>query len=660
MTGRRPFAVLFGTILLTAGVARPADDGRWVSIAPDGGAVESLARAADGTLFAGTHNGGLFRRVGEGWSPAGWPLRDTPIRDLAAHPSNPRVVYAATTEGVYWTQDGGARWSEAGNFPAVLVAIAPSDPAVLYAGASRLFKSTDGGEDWSPVGPGLEYAVSLAVDPQDSRIVYAGGTSGVLRSLDGGATWTATGPRTPTGGSYSIHELVADPTRPGTLWAGTTFGGLFKSGDRGATWSLVGPDLGTLLTSALAVDPAGTVWAGFTGFSRDRTGGVFKSPDGGATWTRVLPDHAVQDLVSNPADPDRLYAASERLGVLWSDDGGGTWAEVNEGLRALLVSDLEIDPWAGGRILAVAANSPFGNANVTTVLGGRAGEDLPLLLGRWEDPASAFLTDLALHPDHPDALYAAHEDGILRSLDGGRTWRESSRGLRKREWVAALAIARSDPRVLYAAGWDAYPICEGSRRNCRFTRVYRSDDGGRRWTAPSRPLESERVRMSVLVADPERPSVVYVAGEKLFKSVDGARTWRPLGRGLEGGVRALAVDPGDPDVLYAATYVRGEGTRLFRSGDGGASWTPAADGLPSYRIVSSLATDPRNPGTVYAGTDRGVYVTRNDGRAWAPMNQGLGGLAVPVLDLAVDPRNGILYAGTRGGGGLFMFLPAGR
>jgi photosystem II stability/assembly factor-like uncharacterized protein len=654
MTGRRPLAVLFGTILLTAATAQPADDGRWVSIAPDGGAVAVLALAADGTAYAGTHNGGVFQKGGEGWSPGGWPLRSASIRDLAVHPSNPRVLYAATTEGVYRTVDGGARWGEAGNFPAITVAIAPSDPAVLYAGASRTFRSTDGGATWSPVERSLEYAFVLVVDPQDSRIVYAGSSAGLFLSLDGGVSWTATGPRHSSGTSYSIYELVIDPTRPGTVWAGTGSGLLFKSVDRGATWNATGPDLGLQFTSALAVDSAGTVWAGFSGYF-GQPGGLFRSPDGGATWTKVLPDHAIQDLVFDPADPGQLYAASERLGVLRSGDGGGTWTEANRGLRALLVSDLEIDPRAGGRILAVAANSAFGNANVTAVLGGPAGEHLPLLLGRWEDPASTFLTGLALHPEHPDVLYAAHEDGVLRSLDGGRTWGESSRGMGKQEWVAALAIARSAPGVLYAAGWGSYPICQG-RRDCRLTRVYRSDDGGRRWIAPGRPLETERRRMDVLVVDPERPSIVYIAGDKLFKSVDGTRTWRSLGRGLEGGVMALAIDPGDPDVLYAATWVRGEGTRFFRSGDGGGSWTPAEDGLPSYRVVNSLATDPRDPGTVYAGTDRGVYVTRDGGRSWAPMGTGPGGfLAVPVLDLAVDPRDGTLYAGTGGGGGLFVF-----
>ena len=192
-----------------------------------------------------------------------------------------------------------------------MLAIDPTTPTTLYVGtATGVFKSTDGGGSWNPIGPGLVSpgisltpVYALAIDPTTPATVYAGGA---YKSTDGGGTWR------PTALATSVLALAIDPTTPTTLYADG-----FKSTDGGSSWSAL--DLATAAVDALAIDPttpttlyAGTYYA--PGTYAATFLGVHKSVDGGASWSPLNagfpPKTVVTALALDSAKPTTLYAGT--------------------------------------------------------------------------------------------------------------------------------------------------------------------------------------------------------------------------------------------------------------------------------------------------------------------------------------------------------------
>ena len=247
---------------------------------------------------------------------------------LAIDPSNPAILYAGTSSGVFRTTDAGANWSDSStglpnSSDVYALAIDPSNPAVVYAGtggtsntARGIFKSTDGGASWTDSSNGLTHPLisglgvgALAIDPSNPAIVYAGtgtGTftaAGIFKTTDGGATWTATNTGLPD--VFTVHALAIDPSNPAIVYAGTgtgTPGGVFKTIDGGASWTASSTGLPDFpYVDTLAIDPSdpATLYAGTEG------AGVFKSTDAGATWqpTAAVLEAAEPPIVVDPAEP---------------------------------------------------------------------------------------------------------------------------------------------------------------------------------------------------------------------------------------------------------------------------------------------------------------------------------------------------------------------
>jgi photosystem II stability/assembly factor-like uncharacterized protein len=641
--------VLLVVALFVTWLPLAAEGPRWKPIGPDGAAVQALA-AGPGVVYAGTRSGGAFKSTdgGGSWTAASGGRQEWFIQGLALHPSDGRRVVAATLDGVFRTVDGGDRWTRTGEFSAGTVAAAPSDPNVFYvAGHQQVFRSEDGGATWTATGEGAKSVTALAVDPANPWAVYAGTGRGFFRSFNGGSTWEASNSGiTPSGRPQAIQALAVDPRNPATLWAVTNH--LFKSTDRGATWSAVEAGLGrSELPTSLAVDPeSGTVWMGCRGFRVD--GGVYRGEAGGTAWSKVFRDPSVLALAVDPAAPGRLFVGSEVLGVSRSEDGGRGWEPASQGLRALEVTDLEVDPRGPGRVFAVVSLSRTGRGGPLVVRGDGQGNWATVLGNATADPASTWFNDVAVAPGRRGALFVGGNDGVRKSLDGGATWLKRNKGLRTREYVSHIAVAPSDPQMVYALGWGSYPVCDVE--DCPRVILYRSENGGASWTVAAR-FEGERP--NALMVAPEDPWEVYVGGSsRLWKSLNGGARWEPGAREPEGStILSLAAVPGEPNTLYAGAFIRG-GLGLWKSGDGGRSWSPAAAGIHRSALVLRIVPDPAKPGTLYAATDRGVYVSENRAGLWAPLLNGLTTYFVHTVALGPRGRGGV-YAGTRGGDGVF-------
>src|SRR6058998_3913136 len=233
--------------------------------------------------------------------------------------------------------------------------------------------------------------------------------------------------------------------------------------------------------------------------------------------------------------------------------------------------------------------------------------------------------------------------GVFKSIDGGHTWSNSSRGMPTNPDIYSLAIDPKTPSTLYAGNYDGG--------------VYKSLDGGATWTATmSPPLSNPKVYS--LAIDPQTTSTVYVgmAYSGLYKSTDGGGTWNAATTGMPANpsVYTIAVDPNTPSTVYAGLDSYG----VSKSTDSGAHWSAASRGLPADADIAAIAINPVTPSTLYAATEEisgttagWVYISTDSGSTWSPVSTGLPVTACGLHALAIDPvTTSTVYAGEFGCG----------
>ena len=458
---------------------------------------------------------------------------------------------------------------------------------------------------------------SLAFDPRDPDVVFAGTASGqVYVSRDAGESWTDAGREVALPG-WVVSDLDFDPDVPGRLWAalwGTWGGGMVVvSDDGGRSWQPRGhQDLEATQVYTLARVPGrpNRVYAG-------TLSGVWGSSDGGESWQRLTADlpqvHKVTSLLVGPVDPDRVIAGTwER--AYRSDDGGATWRGVFDGM----ILDSEVftltpvpghpdELWAstcgwvyhtldaGRRWQRYTEGFENRRTPAFTVLpdgrllaGTVGGLHLSVDGGRtWRrtGPAALSIFDVAFHPERPQRVLVATEgSGVWVSDDGGVTLHRAARGMRNLR-VAALTTAG---REVLAAVNNAGPA----------SGIHTSRDGGRTFAAES--MEIPPVRDLVTFG-----AGVYAATERgLYERSGGA--WRLIGEIGERRVEQV-VTAGNRLVVRTTDGLWEYDGRRFRqveyhhgpprsaalSGDGAALWVSDAAGL--YRLTAGANDDVAVP-----------------------------------------------------------------
>jgi photosystem II stability/assembly factor-like uncharacterized protein len=283
-----------------------------------------------------------------------------------------------------------------------------------------------------------------------------------------------------------------------TVYAGTFGNRVFKTVDGGQLWApaYVGFTDDTVLSLALdPIDPS-TLYAGTTnsvsavgtaGFFPGH--GVFKTVNRGSAWLAPgggLPSVVVTAVAIAPSNPSAIYAGTSVAGVFKSTDRGQTWTAANPGLEKSDISDVVVDPLNPNVVYVALEGCSAGCA---------------------EQPA-----------------------GIFKSVDGGATWKSTSSGIVDDLQVLALAIDRTDSRVLYAA--------------TRFDGIYKTSNAGGSWTQVNNAATGTLfsiVHFS-LVADPGRPGVVYAGTfDGILKTTDGGMHWAPANQGMPPSTRVFAL-----------------------------------------------------------------------------------------------------------------------
>lgn len=368
-------------------------------------------------------------------------------------------------------------------------------------------------------------------------------------------------------------------------------------------------------------------------------------------WEMYGPEGGtIVHLVIAPGTSTTLYANTEAgnsTSAFRSIDGGQRWSHINSGPQGLNLAVLAVDPQNPTNVYAAAIVPYYHSGRDSPENAPTAAQEARQGLykssdgGRtWRQISLRYTTVIAIDPRTPTTIYTVVGDGeIVRSTDGGARW--TSVGRIGNPTVSSLVVDPKTPTMIYAG----VPVSSD-----RGGGVLKSTDSGVTWqtTALRQPV-------ATLAIDPRTSTTLYAGtyGSGIFKSVDAGSTWRAATAGLTISiVKTLAVDPQRPEIIYAASGAEqwsGGGPGLFKTTDGGGTWR-ALDPHPSNGIVNALVIDPRTPSTLYIGTEAGgIFKSTDAGGTWRDINAGLHRLFVSRI--AIGPgRPPVLYAAVRGAG----------
>ena len=260
----------------------------------------------------------------------------------------------------------------------------------------------------------------------------------------------------------------------------------------------------------------------------------------------------------------------------------------------------------------------------------------------------------------PMTYYAGYTGGGLwKTEDAGLSWRNVSDGFFKTSSIGAIAVAESDPNVIYVGTGEHAVRGQSSSFG---DGVYKSTDAGRTWTRIG--LEKTKQIANIRI-HPKNPDVVYVAaqGERwvgtpdrgIYRSTDGGKTWALVlkGENATSGASSLAMDPTNPRMLYAAFWdhqrlpwtVRsgGPGSGIWKSTDGGDTWTRLTEGLP--KLMGKIGVDvSANPDRLYAIVEAekgGLYRSDDAGKTWRLMSEDrlIQTRSWYYMNVTADPKN---------------------
>jgi photosystem II stability/assembly factor-like uncharacterized protein len=475
------------------------------------------------------------------WRAMGPPGGD--VRSLAADPSDPRRLYLGTTDGhVFRSDDAGEHWALAGR-------AGPRQDGVLTALVV------------DPHGAHALFAATWTLDP------HAGG--GVFRSEDGGRTWLAAGL---AGKAVRALALASREAGPGMLVAGA-LDGVYRSRDSGRAWERISPEGDEELRNvdSVAIDPRKpeVIYAGTYHLP-------WKTSDGGRHWQPIhegmIDDSDVMSIFVDRANPHRIYA-SACSGIYRSDNAGGVWRKI-QGI-----------PYTARRTHVIrqdARHPQVVYAGTTEGLWKTASAG-----ASWQrvTPANWVINALVIDEEKPERVVIGTEQlGVLRSEDGGKTFRAANEGFNHRQ-IVSLALDPDRPsRVLAVLTNAPEPVLS-------------TDDGGRTWLPLGPGLKTESLR-------------------RVYASPDG--WWAALERG-----GLMRYDKGQNVWLRAGIFAGAIPEEASRREEAGKGWHKRAPTRPGPQPLAEVVNDMAFADNAwFAATEETLLVSRDRGATWSPLPLG--------------------------------------
>ncbi len=653
-------------------------------------------------FYFGSVNGGVWEThdAGRTWNPIFDNEPVASIGAIAVAPSNPKIVYVGTGEsdmrsdiaqgeGIYKSSDAGKTWKFTGLRDSQQIArilIDPKDPAVVYVAAlghpygpnaeRGVFRSRDGGRSWKKVlGPDPSTgAIDLAFKPGNPKVIYA-------------ALWQTRRP------PWNIYP---PSNGPGS--------GLYKSTDGGEHWKHISghgfPGHVGRLGIALSAAMPQRVYAIVDG---DK-GGLYRSDDEGKTWKHVSSDHRIWNrgwyfgqITADPKNPDRVYALNTI--VLRSDDGGShfialkgdptgddfheLWIDQKDPQRRILGVDQGAQVTLnGGKTWSTWYNQPTAQIyHISTdnrfpywVYGAQQDSGAVALPSRGpshdgitmreftEVTAGGESDNIAPDPDDPQIIFGGRVDKLDMHTNQSRNVDPTLAypGVYRGAWTLPLTFSTRKPHVLYFGNQH----------------IFATSDGGEHWQPisgdltrpnPAVPKNLDAPTMADNLGLGPRRGVVYAIAPSPLKdgliwagtddgliwhTTDSGKHWSnvtPKALTAWSKVGIISPSPFDAAVAYAAVDRHRLDDRhpyIYRTDDAGKTWKLIVGGLPTTQPVNVVRADPVRKGLLYAGTERGVFVSFDDGAHWQSLQHNLP--VTSVRDIAIHGADLILATHGRG------------
>ena len=676
---------------------------KWRLIGPfRGGRINAVSGmpGQPNTFFYGSVGGGVWKSTNAGrtWKPVFDSQPVASIGAIAVAPSSPGVVYVGTGEsdmrdsigygnGVYKSTDGGETWKHIGLDPTRQIARIIVDPKsaniVLVAAMGNaygpspdrgVYRSLDGGTTWTKVlyKDDSVGAVDLAFDPSNSKVIFAamwntrrppwyvyqpsnGPGGGIFKSTDGGTTWKPLAGGLPVDGLGRIGLAVA-PSSPRRVYAivDAKEGGLFRSEDAGVKWVKISGDNRVWgrgwYFEKIAVDPKNpdTVYVSNTS--------LYRSTDGGKTWTPIKGAPGGDDyhqLWIYPDDPKRMVLASDQ-GAIVTVDGADTWSSwYNQSTAQLyhVAADSRFPYWVTGAqqdsgAVAVPSRGPHAVISMHewtgTCAGGESGYTAP-------------------DPVHPEWLYGGtvSKCNVITGLTQNVSPERAGQGPFRHAWTQPLVFSEANPHKLYFANQFLYKTTNGGEAWAQISPDLTREDPGvppnldAAATADA-PADKRRGVIYTIAPSPLRDYYVWVGTDDglIHFTTDDGRTWKnvtPAALTSWSKVTMIEASHTDENSAYAAVerhQLQDYEPYVYRTRDGGKSWQLITKGLPAGVYVQTVKEDPVRRGLLYAGTERGVFVSFDDGDTWQSLQLNLP--ATSMRDLAVKGDDLIVATHGRG------------
>ena len=647
------------------------------------------------TFFIGVHTGGVWKTddYGRTWNPIFDDAPTGSIGDIGVSWSNPDVIYVGTGEGlhrpdlnvgdgIFKSTDGGKSWTHVG-LPDVhqvgRLIVHPTNPDIVFvaglghpygANAERgVFRTTNGGATWERVLYLNENtgAIQVEFDGKNPQIVYgvmwehregpwenasfSGPNSALYKSIDGGTTWKPVRGGLPNGsegaGRICLGVGISDPNRlyAAVMDQGRGASGFYRSDDAGETWTLTSRD--SRLGTDVRVHPTNP------DVVFDGNIAAYRSDDAGKTWTSIKGAPGGDDyqrIWINPLQPDTMLFTADQ-GAVVTVNGGRTWSSwYNQPTAQLyhVTTDNQFPYWVyGGQqesgAIGIASRGNGGQISFRDWIGVGADE----------------YAYIAPDPLNPNIIYGGRVMRFDRTT--GQAQNVTPEALRSGTYrilrTMPLLFHPADPKTLFFA-----------------TNVlWKTTNGGSGWDIISPDLSRERpdvpdsidpYRTADLEKMPRR-GVIYAVSPSprdvatiwagtddglVHVTRDGGKTWTNVTPPeLRSWDKISQIDAGhfDTNTAYVSVNAfRRDDLRphIYRTHDAGRTWTRIVSGIRDRSPVNVVREDPKQRGLLFAGTEREVVFSADDGEHWQSLRMNMP--ATSVRDLVIKDDD--LVIGTHG------------